>query len=334
MDCYDYATVSLLRFSRHQGCVLLAEFAAWMYAQKHLAYSTIKNYLWGASSYVQELEGLECHQGALLRKCLRAIRKASNYKPRRKKALTPAFIRALKKGLDFSNPRHVELFAAISLAFHGLLRNSEYTRKRIQDGSYKPTLLAGDVTMILLEGHKNTFRGRQRRALKVEIRASKNDIFGTGSTVIVPETGTDICPVAAYVGSRRARPDPLPEDPAFTHDGKNALRYTDVSRAIKRAAKQCGLREEDVGTHSLRSGGASCLAECGVSDAVIKAYGRWSSDCYLIYIRSRNVMSAAIATAISLYESSSLTFDQTYQFELSKEDEQEILKDVSLLKFQ
>ena len=300
-----------------------------MYSRKHFAFSTIRNYFWGANSFILELDGQDCRDVVIVRKCFRAIRRASHYKPTRKKAVTPTFIRVLKKGLDMTDPRQAELFAAVSLAFHGLLRNSEYTRKRSADGRYRDTLLSGDITHIALEGSLSLFRGRRRRALKVDLRSSKGDTFGTGTTVIVPETGTDICPVAAYEAARTARPQQRPEDPAFTHDGKNALRYTDVSKALKRAAKKCGLNPDQFGTHSLRSGGASCLAECGISDQVIKAYGRWASDCYLIYIRSRTVMSSAIATSISLFDSPAFTFEQTYEFQLTEEDERSLSVELS-----
>ena len=43
--------------------------------------------------------------------------------------------------------------------------------------------------------------------------------------------------------------------------------------------------KNDVAGHSMRAGGATSLAEHGVSPAIIQASGRWASDAFLVYIR-------------------------------------------------
>ena len=292
-------------------------------------YSSIRTYLWGATSYIEDNDGQDCRGAPILRKCLRAIRRATRYRPRRKLAVTPQFIKLLKRGLDLCDPSQVELFAAITLAYHGLLRNSEYTRKRRTDGKFSATLLRCDIVVITLDGERNVFQGRQRRALQVNVRASKGDVFGTGAYVIIPETGSEICPVDAYEAACTARPTQRPQDPAFARDGKHVLRYQDVAKAIKKAGVACGMNAVDLGTHSLRSGGASCLAECGASDEVVKAYGRWASNCFLSYIRNRTLLSTAVADTIGTYNATALTFDQTYRFELTPEDITEVQQEVA-----
>ncbi len=44
----------------------------------------------------------------------------------------------------------------------------------------------------------------------------------------------------------------------------------------------------------MRAGGATALAEAGVSLALIQAIGRWSSDAFKIYIRHHPVLLAAL----------------------------------------
>ena len=41
----------------------------------------------------------------------------------------------------------------------------------------------------------------------------------------------------------------------------------------------------EVAGHSLRAGGATAMAEHGVSPSIIQAAGRWASEAFLIYIR-------------------------------------------------
>ena len=40
------------------------------------------------------------------------------------------------------------------------------------------------------------------------------------------------------------------------------------------------------GTHSLRIGGATALFAAGADETVIRTMGRWSSDCYRLYVRA------------------------------------------------
>ena len=45
---------------------------------------------------------------------------------------------------------------------------------------------------------------------------------------------------------------------------------------------------------SMRSGGATSLAEAGASLATIQAVGRWSSDAFRIYIRKNPILIHAV----------------------------------------
>ena len=51
---------------------------------------------------------------------------------------------------------------------------------------------------------------------------------------------------------------------------------------------------KDIAGHSLRSGGATSLAEAGADFDTIQAAGRWSSDAFRIYIRKNPVVIHAI----------------------------------------
>ena len=47
-----------------------------------------------------------------------------------------------------------------------------------------------------------------------------------------------------------------------------------------------GENANEFGTHSLRIGGATALFAAGASPEVIRTMGRWSSDCYRLYVRA------------------------------------------------
>ena len=53
----------------------------------------------------------------------------------------------------------------------------------------------------------------------------------------------------------------------------------------------------DVAGQSMRAGGATALAEHGVSPAVIQAAGRWASEAFLVYIRKNPTLLQGFLTA-------------------------------------
>jgi hypothetical protein len=66
----------------------------------------------------------------------------------------------------------------------------------------------------------------------------------------------------------------------------------DIRTAIKIGAvgdnlASCGYTLSQIGSHSLRSGGAVHLKLAGYDDDMVKKLGRWSSNTYLRYIQSQ-----------------------------------------------
>ena len=55
--------------------------------------------------------------------------------------------------------------------------------------------------------------------------------------------------------------------------------------------------DKSFGGHSLRAGGATFYASLGLSESVIMALGRWSSEAWKIYIRDNPSVRAALQLA-------------------------------------
>ena len=51
--------------------------------------------------------------------------------------------------------------------------------------------------------------------------------------------------------------------------------------------KRLGFHPMEIGSHSLRSGGAMTLHQAGISDSTIKVIGRWKSDAFIIYLQGQ-----------------------------------------------
>jgi len=87
------------------------------------------------------------------------------------------------------------------------------------------------------------------------------------------------------------------------HEWKNII-PEDIGMAIKIAVVSTGLDKKgitpnDVGTHSLRAGGAMALKLNNVSDTTIKKAGRWTSMAFLQYLHNQiGHLSAGISKAM------------------------------------
>ena len=58
-----------------------------------------------------------------------------------------------------------------------------------------------------------------------------------------------------------------------------------VSTVLRTALGKLGLNERAYAPHSFRIGATVSLAAAGVPSYVISILGRWSSDCYLLYLK-------------------------------------------------
>ena len=150
-------------------------------------------------------------------------------------------------------------WAMILLGFSGLLRRSELAALNMHD----------------IEWRKD--------GLVLHIRKSKSDQMGQGDVVGIPlsqaslSDNEDICPVAALRGYLDLSGHET--DAVFRNHGAAArhsrINPRVVAYAVKRLAKRADIDPADFSGHSLRSGGATTLAEAGVDLGMIVTHGRW-----------------------------------------------------------
>ena len=70
-----------------------------------------------------------------------------------------------------------------------------------------------------------------------------------------------------------------------------------VCQEIKTWAKHLGAREDSYTGHSLRTTGAQRLAVAGVSEEMIRLFGRWSSSAMLNYVRDSLLADSGIVVS-------------------------------------
>ena len=140
-------------------------------------------------------------------------------------------------------------------------------------------LLDADLVIITFEFQKNNVRNRTVH------------MFKTGDTLL--------CPVVAWVTTVQRILNTVPETSGDTKissyyvDGTVRDTDSNIIRARLRGIvaligeKVLGFTKEEVGLHSIRSGGAMAMFLSNVSEIIIQRVGRWESTAFLEYIREQ-----------------------------------------------
>lgn len=253
---------------------LFCRFAAWMYCNE-ISYGTIRNYI-GSLPALYISVGIEISVSKTsypaLSRCLKGIRRRSGFEPRAKSHLSFALLSSFRDKCNLRNRKCLAHWSAICVGFFSFLRSANLVPKL--KGLREPE-------SFLL---RRNFRFAERGAL-LFVNFTKTIQFGERSLEIpIPYIPKSFCcPVTAV--RCLITLCPLSDSvPLFSWSETEFVTYSSLLQFIKLLASQVGLDPSDFGTHSLRSGGATCAAECGAPDFLLKAQGDWKSDAYLRYI--------------------------------------------------
>ena len=178
-----------------------------------------------------------------------------------------------------ASPTHDEImiWAAITTAFFGFLRIGEMTCSGLFNSSTH--LSRSDVSF-----HDKT--NDHEAFLNLRIKASKTDPFRSSTTITIGSTSGIICPVRA-LKTYLSRTSTDHAGPLFCYSNGTPLsrsQFTNELRAL--LAQGAGINIADYAGHSFRIGAATTAASKGLPHWLIQTLGRWSSDCYLRYIRT------------------------------------------------
>ena len=204
----------------------------------------------------------------------------------------------------------------IALAFFFLLRVGEYTPvtgptpgrqarrtvplwkqdvrlwkdgRPIPDDASLETMSSADGVRICLENQKNGQKG---------------------ATLYHSPTGGAFCPVRSAARLLAAMNGMPPQTAGlgtfYDDDGHpQCITAQEIREAVRHAARydkldEAGYDLSRIGSHSLRSGGATALKLAGYDEATIKKLGRWSSNTYLLYIQSQIAnLTTGLATSMA-----------------------------------
>ena len=206
---------------------------------------------------------------------LRSLQKAAKHRIR--KPITPKLLNKILLSL-LSNSKLVKhdrylYAAAISIAYFGCLRAGEITYPSTRSYNRRRNLTLKDISL---------YRDR----LEIRIKHSKTDQTGRGATIIIGQTKQNTCPHAITSEFLHYRRHAKRSDATFRYKDGSLLTRQKLQKMLRYTISSLNLPAKHFGTHSLRIGSATAEAEAGVSVPLIKALGRWSSDCYRTYVRT------------------------------------------------
>ena len=264
-----------------------------VYMCKHINPRSVNSYLSGIS---QQLEAhfptvKEARNSTLVRRTLQGCMRMRGTATVRKRALTTDDLKLVINHYSNSTLHDDLLFVAMILTgFFGLLRLGEMTFP--DDSSlhnWKKVTRRSTVNI-------------RNNLYEFALPGHKADKFFEGNKIIIPARRFNINPLhhfRAYINSRDA-----------IHPVASPLWLTEVGSVPTRSFFVGRLRvffERDVAGQSMRAGGATALAEHGVSPAIIQASGRWASEAFLVYIRKNPTLLQGFLHAVPSHPSLSVT---------------------------
>ena len=221
----------------------------------------------------------------------------------RRRPVTPMMLTWIGEVLEYGRRAEAALiWAAITFGFFFLLRASEY----LDVGYVDPGKGMKGIDVLLRENGTFCQMGRIPHADEVvlTVRGSKTDIYNKGESRNHFATTDLLCPVKAAINlfrhyPQRYRGGSEDQAPLFrTEDGK-VLPRAAVTSLLEASAKALGMPEGDLGTHSLRFGGASAIWASYGDSQMVKRWGRWSSDSFQTYIWDARKSAQGVAEKMS-----------------------------------
>ena len=125
--------------------------------------------------------------------------------------------------------------------------------------------------------------------LTIVLVSSKTDQFNEGEKKVLKSLQSPLCPVRMLSQWKTLR-DASSNPKAEVFGGHLREKLT---AALRLAGMECNVEGSRLGTHSVRSGGASAMFTAGYEVEVIKRWGRWVSSNFQSYIwKGRYFMSS------------------------------------------
>jgi len=263
---------------------LAMRFVCALVQERGIQVDTAANYFGQVQGFSAKRCGVKLAGGlklARLPAMLKGLKRIVGEKPRRdRRGIAAHSLRkAMDMVLDPEVPAHANLRALLAVAFQGLLRSAEFC-----DDGKRTTL---KKVLDKLPSRNDLVYLDEKKAV-IMILPCKNMRHLKGKTVplVLGAGGKYIDAVAELNNLLKVDPAGRADTPLFRNPNGSPFTYDNINRLVKLLMRTIGEDEHAFSTHSLRIGGATALFAAGATPTVIRTMGRWSSDCYRLYVRA------------------------------------------------
>ena len=132
---------------------------------------------------------------------------------------------------------------------------------------------------------------RDEKMFSLTLKQSKTDRTGKGVEVYVGCSSNVVCAYCLMVDFMDRRSSYVATSPLFADKNIPVLRKSVFINATRLVLSTLGLDPSCYSGHSYRAGSATSGADNGFNPWELKMLGRWSSECYQIYLRNPIVVS-------------------------------------------
>ena len=224
-------------------------------------------------------------------------------KKRHQKAIPLSVLKlAIRLAQHSNDPKSIAIAEEIEIAIFFAMRSCEYTKTCSTEESRRTKILRlRNFTFFyqnIMLSHDDP-RIPLANFMLLEFEMQKND--EKNEKVGMYKSNSALCPVSAGLRLvRRIRDMPGDDDPLdrpmnlyLDKTGTRRFISSHMVRTKLRSAvtaigeKRLGLTADDIGCHSIRSGGAMAMKLAKVSSYTIMIIGRWKSTAFLDYIRKQ-----------------------------------------------
>ena len=179
----------------------------------------------------------------------------------------------LARASDLLPSDKLMLWSAFTLAFYGFLRSSEFTAPSATQFNPLVHLSNSDVSF------------NSGGCLTLHLKSSKTDPYRQGCTLLIAPSHRSVCAVRAlkkYLSTRSFHST----SPLYVFQSGNYLTRVKVISILRTIFRHLGMPTEPYSSHSFRIGATTTAAEAGLPPWLIQTLGRWSSNCFTLYIRT------------------------------------------------
>ena len=224
---------------------------------------------------------------------------------KRKKPVTTRMLRWLKEYLrersGLSRANRAAIWLGLMLAFFFLLRASEYMVQ--SNRSWSRTRVVRGVDLAARKQNLELTSFKDAEEIVLHITGSKTDQYNVGEIRNQYATGLELDPVKAAWEFEREFPERLrgseKMEPLLRYEDGSAIQRTDIQHYLRLAAWAEGWDEDDIGSHSLRIGGATAMYHTVQDLEKVKRFGRWSSDAFHGYLWESHEQMVGVAAAMA-----------------------------------